>query len=499
MNLLKQSLRGPAVWLFLLLLAAYAYFFPRWADWGQNSKLDLTMAIVDQGTFVIDDYYQNTGDYALYQGKHYSDKAPGTSFLGVPFYALFKGLASTSLVDNLINRLANNPAMNATLREDGSGLLYDKVYQAMALYVVTFFTVSLPSAFLGALLYVFLGDFIPNRRIRILAVLLYGLGTVAFPYAQTLNGRQIAAVLHITSFYLLFRMRRKELATRWLWLVGLLMGYAFITDYPSVFILAALFFYAVLGLRDSDSARFNVADLRKFIPFVVAGALPVLLMMFYNYRCFDTVLPVGYKYSALYQDVHSQGLISITAPHWEAIYGLTFSPFRGMFYLSPALLLAIPGFVYWFRKNSLRAEFWVVLWSVGITFLFYGSSVMWWGGFAVGPAYLAAMIPMLAFPFAYFLDRHAGHAWVQALAVALVVLSIALIWAETIAGQSFPDMTPNPLWRISLPALAGGDIARNLGMILKLQGPASLLPLAVVMVALLAVIFRQAGQADSQR
>src|SRR5512145_3109553 len=114
MNSLKQSLRSPAFWLFLLLLVAYAYFFPRWADWGQNSKLDLTMAIVDQGTFVIDDYYENTGDYALYQGKHYSDKAPGTSFLGVPFYALFKGLASTSLVDGLINRLANNPAMNAT-------------------------------------------------------------------------------------------------------------------------------------------------------------------------------------------------------------------------------------------------------------------------------------------------------------------------------------------------------------------------------------------------
>lgn len=54
----SQSSTSRIRWLvFLLLLVSYAYFLPRWADWSQTSRLDLTLAIVDQGTLKIDDYY----------------------------------------------------------------------------------------------------------------------------------------------------------------------------------------------------------------------------------------------------------------------------------------------------------------------------------------------------------------------------------------------------------------------------------------------------------
>ena len=476
----RSRLNRPGLWLFILLLASYAYFFPRWADWGQNSKLDLTMAIVDQGTFVIDDYYENTGDYALYKGHHYSDKAPGSSFLAIPFYAAFKTMFSTSLLSPVMDRLANNQAMVGTLREGGTGLLRDKVHFAMALYVVTFFVNSLPSAILGYILYKFIGYFIPSRAARALIVILYGLGTVAFPYSQTFNGRQISAVMTIAAFYILFRIKRGELSHRYLWLIGLLMGCVFISDYPSVFILGALFLYAVSLLQDK----------RRIWPVIVTGALPVILMALYNLSIFETPLPVGYKYSELYQDLHSQGFISITYPRLETLYGLTFSPFRGLFFLSPALLLAIPGFFYWYRQGDYRAEWWVCLWSVFSAFLFYSSSVMWWGGYAVGPAYLAAMIPYMVLPIAFLLKQHQGSPRVWTLAGVLTAASILLVWAETIAGQSFPDLSPNPLFTISIPALMDGDIARNLGMVLKLRGPHSLLPLLLFAAAVLVVIFR---------
>jgi hypothetical protein len=60
------------------------------------------------------------------------------------------------------------------------------------------------------------------------------------------------------------------------------------------------------------------------------------------------------------------------------------------------------------------------------------------------------------------------------------------VWAEAIAGQSFPDYTANPLFDLSLPQLLSGNIARNVGMILGLRGWLSLLPL--VGVALLALV-----------
>ena len=87
------SARRPAIALFLVLLACYAYFPPRWAEWNQNSRFDLVLAIVDDHSVQIDRYVANTGDYAYLDGHYYSDKAPGTALLGVPVYAAFRALA----------------------------------------------------------------------------------------------------------------------------------------------------------------------------------------------------------------------------------------------------------------------------------------------------------------------------------------------------------------------------------------------------------------------
>jgi hypothetical protein len=478
---MKRVIHSQEALIFLLLLICFAYFFPRWADWGQNSKIDLTMAIVDQGTFRIDDYYTNTGDYALYKGHYYSDKAPGTSFLGVPFYALFKTVLPPAFLDRLTNRLASNLALTATLLEGGTGLLKEKVFFAMALAFVTFFTVSIPSAALGVLIYRFLQRFIGQRRISLIVTLAYGLASVAYPFSSILNGRQIVAVLTAIAFYLLYRYRQQETGPNTLWLVGFLMGWSAITDYPTVLILVGLFFYA-----------FFTAPNRRDLWRLIIGALPpIALAAWYNYSCFETPLPVGYFYSELYKDLHYTGFLSLTHPTLPALYGLTFSPFRGLFYLSPFLLLAVPGFWLMGRDRKHRAEFWVCLWSMLSFFWFNSSSAMWWGGFSVGPAYLVPMVPYLTFPIAYALNDWLGRRWGQGLVGLLVVWSWLVTWAQTIAGQSFPDMTPNPLIERSLPLLMAGNIARNWGMLPGLHGWASLIPLAVIITVLLIPLFRR--------
>jgi hypothetical protein len=194
--------------LFAILLICYAYFFPRWASWSQNSRLDLVMAIVDRGTLAIDEYYQNTGDYAYYNGHYYSDKAPGLSFVAIPFYMVFKEVASTSPVASLMDKVAHSSAFDATLREGGTGLLSQKIYFAMALYFATFFTISIPSALLGVLLYRVLGFFIEAERPRFFTALTYGLATPAFPYAGMFFSHQLVAFLLFGGFYLIFRRRK---------------------------------------------------------------------------------------------------------------------------------------------------------------------------------------------------------------------------------------------------------------------------------------------------
>src|ERR687886_2761089 len=71
----------------LVLLGSYAYFY-QGGGWNQNSRLDLTRALVERGTLQIDAYADNTGDQAVFQGHTYSDKAPGQALTAVPPVAI---------------------------------------------------------------------------------------------------------------------------------------------------------------------------------------------------------------------------------------------------------------------------------------------------------------------------------------------------------------------------------------------------------------------------
>src|SRR5919202_6154659 len=75
----------------LLLLGSYAYFY-QGGGWNQNSRLDLSRALVERGTLQIDAYADNTGDKAVFDGHAYSDKAPGQALAAVPPLAIGIGL-----------------------------------------------------------------------------------------------------------------------------------------------------------------------------------------------------------------------------------------------------------------------------------------------------------------------------------------------------------------------------------------------------------------------
>ena len=464
------------VMLFVVLCLCYVYTLPRWADPNQNSRLDMVFAVVEDGTFQIDKYVQNTVDYAKVGEHYYSDKAPGAAFLGIPSYVMLRTVLNSSLMDSAMGYLENSETLQSTLREGGTGLLEDKVRFAAAQVALTFVASVVPTALVGVIMYGILARFAVRPWARVLVVLGYGLCTPAFSYAGAFYGHQLCAFCLFAAFCMAFA-RMWELRTPALLLIGFVLGYSVITEYPSVLIVSILFLYTFFRLRS-----------RWRICWVVLGGVVVAAgWMVYNTAVFGAPLELGYSYSELWVEQHHTGFMSLTRPSLSALWGVTFSPFRGLFYFAPCLLFAVPGFVLWYRSAEHRAEFWISLSSVVVMFLFNSSSIMWWGGFAVGSRYLLPMLPFLVLPIAFVLRQWGTQLWLKGLMLGLTAWSWIATWGLTLAGQAFPsDVIKRPLFEYAWPQWRSGNIARNLGMFLHLPSLLSLVPLLVLMV--LAVI-----------
>lgn len=460
----------------MLFLMIFAYTPPRWQDWNQNSRFDLTRAIVDQGTVRIDDYADNTGDYAIVDGHIFTDKAPGLSLLAVPVYAMTVHVLNPLGLSDITNRLGQSSAFSDTLTPGGEGIDDDRVEIAVALYIATLLTVSIPAALMLVLLATIVERLAGCRTAGILTALLIGLATPVFTYSQALYGHIPAAFCVVAALALLvLAPPDEELGWKRLLGIGALLGAAIIIEYPVALIVAPVALWTV-AKTGTHGAIFGTL-----------GALPMLATLaVYDLVAFGTVKPIGYEHSALWQEQHSTGFMSITYPHLDAIWGLTFSPFRGLFFYSPVLLLVLAG-VYLATKSP-RA--WTPTLVAGggflLMFLFVCSSVMWWGGFAVGPRYLAPALPMLAIPLGYAIAWINGSApairAIGMLAVAVLGVGSALIvWLTTFATQNYPpDTVRDTFSGYVWPALRSGDVARNLGMAVDLDGIASLVPLLII-------------------
>ena len=211
--------------IFIFFLITYS-LFARIDGWPDNSRLDLTRAIVDEGTFRIDNYAQNTGDRAYYDGHYYTDKFPGASFIAVPPYFMFKYIFGLPTVhENFYN---TNP---------------DISYNFMVWFVVTF-TSALFSALTVILVYKTTGYFTNKRIYKYLAAFGYGFGTMAFNYATLFFDHAISTFFSFLAFYILYgSLRKNNFSLKILLLAALFSSIAvLVTPFSAIIVLGLCFF-----------------------------------------------------------------------------------------------------------------------------------------------------------------------------------------------------------------------------------------------------------------
>jgi hypothetical protein len=306
---MKAFLRRPEAALFALALGVYAYFYQA-GGWNQNARFDLVRAIVERGTVRIDAYESNTGDKAKRDGHLYSDKAPGVSFTALPMYEIVH-------------------ALGRAVRETDR-------FQALASYLCTVWAVAVPSALAVVALYLFLIAVLSLRPAASAAVALaYAFGTLAFPYSTLLYGHQPAAAFAFLGFAVLARSAHGPQARGQpgrLVAAGLALGWAVAIEYPALLTAAVVGVYALAVSRPRRRVAWLAAGM--------AAALTVLLA--YHALAFGGPFELPYGFS-VQQPRHRGLFMGLVAPSLRVLRYLLVDEYRGLFFGSPWLLLALPG------------------------------------------------------------------------------------------------------------------------------------------------------------
>mgnify|MGYP001274099567 CR=1 FL=1 len=439
----------------------YAWMFTQGAP-NERSRVYLSVALIDQGTVHIDESLRRFGytfDLATHGNHFYTDKAPGSSFLGALVYGALRIFSSPE-----------DWSIHALIQWMRWGLM-------------------IPITLIG---FFILRDLLRTLNIQEpiidISSLAWLFGSAAFHYGRAFYGHQIVAICLLSALWLVFPAPRHRMRLRWC-AAGMLCGFATLTEYQ-----AAIPCIVFAGFGLWQAYRCNA--LRTWWLFCL-GTLPsVIAFCLYHHTAFGGVFELSYHHLVNEQtrQLHSQGIGGVLFPQWKFLGGLLFSLHRGLITTSPWVLFAIVGLRAYFRDTSkeYRGTAWLMLLVLVYFIVFTSSSNMWFAGWSFGPRLLVPVLPWLSVLAAFGMQHAWHHATTRALALGSVTISIVYYQLVNITFAELPPEANNPILDTVMPLLQGHQLIPNWSWQLTGRGDAwSTLPFALLISAVLVWIFRQ--------
>jgi len=159
----------------------------------------------------------------------------------------------------------------------------------------------------------------------------------------------------------------------------------------------------------------------------LGGLLPLSIFFAYSIFIFGTpTIPYEYEYLQAMREPMTQGFMGITLPKPGAFWFLTVHPYRGIFFWSPWLLLALAGLWMGLQASGLRRVAAALgTWGIVSYLVFNSGYYMWWGGYGMGSRFLLPIFAVVPLGLAELLRAERSAGWFWAL-VSLGAISIAL-------------------------------------------------------------------------
>jgi hypothetical protein len=349
----------------VLLAVMYLWIFPYHSavnNPNENVRIYMTVAVVDDGTFAINRIEQlwgYTNDKSIRDGRLYSSKAPGTSYLGVPFYwALTKitgrntrpaptpavTLPPTAVVPGAAAPSAAPATPPATARPAAVTAPREPLDRTRVTYFLRLFTNVLPALLFAWFWHRFLGARTRSATLREAVFFSTMVGSSLFAYSEVFAGHAHNAYCFAAALMALATVQRRDLEAaagdatgRHAWglmfLAGLFGAGITLFEYPAATASIAVALWiaalcaerrrhllplaaALLGLAVALAVKHHklpaaLAGLGAVVAYGLTlsprslgrlalaglgGAIPTGLTLFYHKRCFGSPFKPGYSY-----------------------------------------------------------------------------------------------------------------------------------------------------------------------------------------------------------
>ena len=396
-----------------LLLSAY--FLDAVPSPNPTSRALPVLTIYEEGRYAIDTYEKSTMDKSYVNGHYYSDKAPLTTWIVLPFYGVLKWLH---------------------VAEPATG----KPHWLPATLLGDFLCGSVPFVLLlWLILRKLVRDVTAEEAVALCMLPLYG--SFVFAYAGVFMSHVLAGVLLCASYILLNQQRMPALC-------GFLLGLAVLAEFPTALALP-IWVWAI--------ARRNR---RELIPFVLGGLPCAIALLLYNHAITGTFTKMPYDFIADSTFSEMRSGYGLNLPQPEAVWGLLFSTYRGLFFYAPALIIVAFAYLLTRGLRVFRDAFSTPLGVLSFCYvLLISSYFMWWGGWAYGPRHLIPLAMLLFYEGIPALARTGRfRGWLYTASV----VGVGMVWiAKSTALYIMPERFSNPVFDIALPAFLNGQLRHD--------------------------------------